>query len=83
MEWAATELFKATNKRQYYLDAKNMLKLTGETFLDSKDASAHYQFYPFLNIAHYELYSLADPIFKKKLAGYYKNGIISNQASFR
>jgi hypothetical protein len=79
MEWAATELFKATNKRQYYLDAKKYAELTGELSWIQKDTSAHYQFYPFLNIAHYELYSLADPIFKKKLAGYYKNGIIQTK----
>lgn len=76
MEWAATELFKATNNKQYLLDAKKYADLTGELSWIQKDTSAHYQFYPFLNIAHYELFHIVDPLYKKKLAGYYKQGIL-------
>lgn len=75
MEWAAAELYRATRKINYLTDAKKYAVMTGELSWIQKDTSAHYQFYPFLNIAHYSLYSLVDPETKKKLATYYKNGI--------
>ncbi|MEO5581418.1 MAG: glycoside hydrolase family 9 protein [Saprospiraceae bacterium] len=75
MEWAATELYKATKNKKYLDDAKKYALLTGELSWIQRDTSAHYQFYPFLNIAHAELYQVVDAIFKKKLASYYRNGI--------
>lgn len=75
MEWAAAELFRATRKLNYLSDAKKYASMTGELSWIQKDTSAHYQFYPFLNMAHYSLYSLVDTEYKKKLASYYKNGI--------
>jgi hypothetical protein len=75
MEWAAAELFRATGKPEYLDDAKRYAELTGELSWIQKDTTAHYQFYPFLNIAHFSLYDLVDVGFKKKLARYYKNGI--------
>lgn len=75
MEWAAAELFRATGKQEYLNDAKHYAEITAELSWIQKDTTAHYQHYPFLNIAHYALYDLVDDSFKKKLAGYYKNGI--------
>ncbi|HEU5289104.1 MAG TPA: glycoside hydrolase family 9 protein [Cyclobacteriaceae bacterium] len=75
MEWAAAELFRATGKPEYLADAKHYAELTGELSWIQNDTTAHYQHYPFLNIAHFSLYSLVDNDFKMKLAGYYRNGI--------
>lgn len=75
MEWAAAELYRATGKEEYLSDAKHYAELTGELSWIQRDTTAHYQHYPFLNIAHYSLYELVDDTFKKKLATYYKNGI--------
>lgn len=75
MEWAAAELYRATRKPSYLTDAKTYATQTGELSWIQHDTSAHYQFYPFMNIAHYALYNLVDPAFKAKLAGYYRNGI--------
>ncbi len=75
MEWAATELYKATGKIDYREDAVHYAELTGELSWIQNDTTSHYQHYPFLNIAHYSLYSAVDNNFKKKLATYYKNGI--------
>lgn len=75
MEWAAAELYRATKKPAYLTDAKNYATQTAELSWIQGDTSEHYQFYPFLNIAHYSLHGLVDPAFKFKLAGYYKNGI--------
>lgn len=75
MEWAAAELFRATGKHEYLEDAKTYAMQTAELSWIQNDTTAHYQHYPFLNIAHYALYDLVDDDFKRKLAGYYKNGI--------
>ena len=58
-----------------YKTPMHYAELTGELSWIQKDTTAHYQRYPFLNIAHFSLYSLVDNNFKIKLATYYKNGI--------
>lgn len=75
MEWAAAELYRATRKSEYLNDAKKYAEATNTLSWIEKDTTAHYQRYPFLNIAHYALYDLVDDDFKKKLAGYYQSGI--------
>ncbi|MBB2146191.1 cellulase [Pedobacter sp. LMG 31464] len=40
----------------------------------TKDTANHYQYYPFVNIGHYELAKNSQP-HKQKLASYYKQGI--------
>ncbi len=75
MEWAAAELFKATGNKKYLQDALHYAEQTNTLSWIETDTTAHYQHYPFLNIAHYVLYPLVDDAFKKKLAGYYKVGI--------
>ncbi|MEP7269248.1 MAG: glycoside hydrolase family 9 protein [Saprospiraceae bacterium] len=75
MEWAAAELYRATKKKTYLKDAKKYALMTGELSWIQKDTSAHYQFYPFLNIAHFSFFEFADRKFKEKLATFYKNGI--------
>lgn len=75
MEWAAAELYKATGNKKYLEDAKHYADLSGTLSWIEKDTTAHYQHYPFLNMAHYSLYPLVDDEFKRKLAGYYRTGI--------
>lgn len=75
MEWAAAELYKATGNKEYLDDAKKYAALTGTLSWIENDTTAHYQRYPFLNIAHYSLFGSVDEDFKKKLAGYYRAGI--------
>src|SRR5205814_1807437 len=82
MEYGAAELYKATRRPAYLADAKRYAKLAGTTswmeFDDSSmgmQMSRHYQMYPFTNIGHFVLYSLADAKTKTELAGYYRSGI--------
>lgn len=82
MEYAAAELFKATRKPQYLIDAKRYAKIAGTTswmeFEDStmgEQMSRHYQMYPFTNVGHFALYPLVDKKTKAELAGYYRSGI--------
>ena len=39
------------------------------------DSAEHYQFYPFTNVGHFALYSVADNKTKKQLADYYRENI--------
>lgn len=75
MEWAAAELYKATGNKDYLEDAIKYAARTGTLSWIEKDTTAHYQRYPFLNIAHYSLSGSVDEDLKKKLAGYYRTGI--------
>ena len=76
MEWAAAELYRATGKKEYLEEAKKYAELTNTLSWIEKDTSAHYQYYPFVNSAHYALYDLVDKDFQDKLAGYYRDGIV-------
>lgn len=82
MEWAAAELYKATRKPAYLADAKRYAKIAATTswmeFENSDmgfEMGRHYQMYPFTNVGHFALYSVADQRTKNELAGYYRSGI--------
>jgi peptidoglycan/xylan/chitin deacetylase (PgdA/CDA1 family) len=82
MEYAAAELYKATRNATYLADAIRYAKLAGTTswmeFENSDmgfEMGRHYQMYPFTNVGHFALYSIADAKTKRELAGYYRSGI--------
>ena len=75
MEWAAAELFKATGKGSYLVDAKRYARMIGPTSWMQHDTAEHYQFYPFMNAGHFALHPLVDAKTKAQLAGYCREGI--------
>jgi endoglucanase len=75
MEWAAAELFQATGKRSYLVDAKRYASMIGATSWMQHETAEHYQFYPFMNAGHFVLYPLVDARTKAQLAAYYRDGI--------
>ncbi len=75
MEWGAAELFRATHEQRYLTEAKHYAELAGSESWMGKEQTGHYQYYPFMNVGHFRLYDLVDHGFKKKLAGYYREGI--------
>ncbi|MGH7782700.1 MAG: glycoside hydrolase family 9 protein, partial [Candidatus Binatia bacterium] len=82
MEWAAAELFKATRKPAYLVDAKRYAKLAGttswmeyETSEMGENMGRHYERYPFTNVGHFALFPLVNEKIKADLAGYYSSGI--------
>jgi endoglucanase len=76
MEWAAAELFKATQQPHYLNDAKAYaLKSANADSWTVRDTAAHYQLYPFINLGHYSLHEVVDDDFKKILESYYQEGI--------
>lgn len=75
MEWGAAELYKQTGKTTYLNDAVAYARLIGTTSWMGADTARHYEYYPFMNIGHYALYSLVDPAFQDTLAAYYRESI--------
>lgn len=75
MEWAAAELYKTTGKKEFLADAKRYAQIIGATSWMQQDSAEHYQFYPFTNVGHFALYSVADNKTKRELAGYYRENI--------
>ena len=75
MEWGAAELFRATKQASYVIDAKRYALLAASESWMGKEQAGHYQYYPFMNVGHFRLYDLVDAQMKRKLAGFYREGI--------
>ncbi len=74
MEWGATELYKVTGTKSYLDQAIKYARKIGSISWMGKDTTLHYQYYPFMNLGHFELYPLVDKAFQDTLAGYYRTG---------
>jgi len=75
MEWGAAELARATGQARYLRDAKRYAAMAAADSWMGRAEAGHYQYYPFMNLGHFRLYDLVDTQFKKRLAGYYREGI--------
>ena len=75
MEWGAAELLRATGQTRYLRDAKRYAEMAGAESWMGRTEAGHYQYYPFMNLGHFRLYDLVDTQFKKRLAGYYRQGL--------
>ena len=75
MEWGAAELYRATDDDKYLTMAKDYAAIAAAVSWMPLDTTAHYRYYPFLNIGHYALYDLVDDVHKESLAEYYRTGI--------
>lgn len=72
----SSKLFKEKNKSGKYLDSafhySQQEKITPWLYTDTAN---HYQYYPFINLGHYELAKQLKGIKRKTIEGYYKQGI--------
>ncbi len=76
MEWGGAELYRLTGKKEYLEQAKTYaLKSNTADSWTVKDTADHYRLYPFVNMGHFVLHGLTDKAFRKKLEGYYLEGI--------
>lgn len=75
MELGATGLFSLTRDPRLKKAAMDYARLEKITPWMGTDTAAHYQWYPFHNVAHYELAKQAGVAEKKELTGYYRQGI--------
>ncbi|GJM24106.1 MAG: hydrolase [Phycisphaerae bacterium] len=75
VEWAATELYIATKEPRFLKDAMAAAKHAGASKWMGGDAHGHYEFFPYVNLAHWRLYEHVDDQVKRELAGYYRAGL--------
>ena len=75
LEWAATELYIATNDEKYFRDAIKYADQAGDNPWMGTDHHGHYEFFPYVNLAHWRLYPHVDAATQARLAGYYRAGL--------
>lgn len=76
MELAGASLYMMTPaNKKYLIAAYKYAKSETITPWLGTDTARHYQWYPFINIGHYELAKLLPGKERKELVGYYKQGI--------
>jgi hypothetical protein len=75
MEWAAVELYRATHDETYLKEAIEYAKQAGDNPWMGRDRHGHYEFFPYVNLAHWRLYPYLDDATKREVAGYYRAGL--------
>jgi len=75
LEWAAVELYRATQDPRYLTEAIAHADKAGDNVWMGRDAHGHYEFFPYVNLAHWRLYDLVDAPVQKRLAEYYRKGL--------
>ena len=75
LEWAAVELFLATGERPFLEEAIQHADRAGDNVWMGRDRHGHYEFFPYVNLAHWRLYPHVPPEVQVRLAGYYRSGL--------
>ncbi len=75
MELAAAQLYKITGDQKYLGTAFDYARSEKQTPWMGADTAGHYQWYPFINIGHYELAKAAEGNVKVDVVQFYKDGI--------
>ncbi len=75
MELGAASLAAATSERQFITDALAHARSEPVTPWMGKDTANHYQWYPWHNNGHYELWRNGSPAQKAEMARYYRRGL--------
>ncbi len=75
MELAAAELYALTHERSYLRDALDYASREPVTPWMGADTAKHYQWFPWHNNGHYEVWRNANAADRKVLADYYRRGL--------
>jgi hypothetical protein len=75
MELGATQLFQLTKSPRYLTEAAEYARLEPVTPWMGADTANHYQWYPWHNNGHYELWRGGGPTEKSSAIGYYREGL--------
>jgi len=75
LEWAAIELYVATREPEYLEQAVSYARLAGQSHWMGTDHHGHYEFFPYVNLAHWRLYPYVDEATRGLLAGHYRAGL--------
>lgn len=75
MELASAQLYGVTGENRFYEGAKHYADMEPFTPWMGTDTAGHYQWYPFINLGHYELAKRASGAARSRVVDYYKQGI--------
>lgn len=75
MELAAAEIYALTHDRTYLRDALDYASREPVTPWMGADTAKHYQWYPWHNNAHHEIWRVANAADRKIVAEYYRKGL--------
>jgi endoglucanase len=75
LEWAAAELFRVTGNQKYLDDGVEFSKKSADESWMGMDTLDFYEYFPFVNLGHYELYHFVAGETQKKLRDYYRLGL--------
>jgi endoglucanase len=75
MEMGAAELYALTRDRRYLREALAYAAMEPVNPWMGADTSEHYQWYPFLNWGHYELWRVGDAAVRRTMDRYYRIGL--------
>ena len=75
LEWGAAELYRLTSDRRYLTEALRWASLAADTSWMGKDTARHYEYFPYVNVGHYELFEFAPEAIKDSLREYYRRGL--------
>lgn len=75
MELASVAMFKETGEESYIAEAMQYAKEEKVTPWMIRDTANHYQYYPFINLGHYELAKNTTGVQREEVISYYRDGI--------
>lgn len=75
MELAATQLYRLTKEKHYLIEAAEFGKQEPTTPWMGADTAHHYQWYPFVNLGHYQLATSKDKKISQETVAYLKSGL--------
>ena len=75
MELGAAELFALTREPRYLTEAVQYARMEPVTPWMGQDTASHYQWYPWHNNGHYEIWRLGGDSEKKLMADFYRRGL--------
>jgi len=75
MELAAVQLYNLTKDKTLLNTSFNYAQQEKQTPWLGKDTASHYQWYPFINVGHYELAKAAQGKVRQQTIEFYKDGI--------
>lgn len=75
MELAAAELYALTRQSAYLYEALHYAAAQPVKPWMGADTAEHYQWYPFCNAGHYELWRVGDAAVKARMEAYYREGL--------
>src|SRR5690606_39194890 len=75
MELAEATMFNLNQDQEHIQKAMDFARQEKVTPWMVRDTANHYQYYPFINLGHFELAKSVDGKVKKEALGYYKDGI--------